>query len=331
MKLEKSVETTLIDVLKKKYLQIPEETREKYLFWVEDIGNIKKLISKISLYFYEALSPSQIQDKAESEDNEFMDGVLHLSRDCFFAENPPNLTNLKMPSYLVLPSHFRQPLIHEPDLTNLFFPKVSGTIMLKPNFVSTEPFPVTTSLDTLEKIVIALKSRNPLNRIIVADGPSLFFSSVQVFRQPDLLSLAKRYELELFDLNRSNYGYLKIGGRTIAIPRLLCDVTYLVNVSNFKEHNQAGTSSAVKNHLGLIAPFQRLRLHKSLNFMADIKEVCYSLSGSYHIVDCRSILRGAQQIRYGGYSEKGDGFILGGNLSEVESFACRRFMKNENL
>jgi len=331
MRLEEKFKIEVASLItQQKLFKIEPDLAQPYCSWVCNSEKIMRIIQKLRKYFYKELSDEELLLSIRKKDNKIVNAFLELSLIYFFAEHPPKLVELDAPKYL-LRTKTRGEVKYMASLNALSIPKVNGKIMIKPNFVSIEGFPVTTDIKTLETVVKKVRDSNPKNPLIIADGPSLFFDSEKVFERKDLLDLAKKYKIDLVNLNKEDYGYLFKDGQKIFIPRVLCGVDYLINLANFKEHTTAKYSSAIKNHLGLVSPFQRLSLHHNNNFLVSMNKICMALRANYHIIDCRKILRGAQQKVYGGYEEKGNGFIFGENLKEVEGAALKRFAKDENI
>ena len=296
--------------------------------FIYDQTIISKILARLGNYFYENLNFDEVTSKIINLDKKYLNGFYRLLKDYFLSYNFDKLKfeRLELPPYLRNKKEIS--FFNGDSLDSVVFPKIKGTILIKPNFVSREEFPVTTDIFVLEKIVKKLRKNNSQARVIIADGSSLFFDSTLVFNNKKLHNLAKKYNLRLIDLNKEQIGVLNIKNQVLYIPKILRKVNYLINLSCIKEHNATGVSGPIKNLFGLIAPFQRLSLHRTLNFSAKINSICPLLSPDYTIVDARKIMRKAQQKIYGGYAQKGNGFIYGQDLNKIE-YLSRQVLKNE--
>jgi len=193
-------------------------------------------------------------------------------------------------------------------------------ILIKPNFVSVDSYPETTDLCLLFDFIVLLKKSFKNLKISIADGPSIFFNDSLIFER-----LENKYKKIII---KNNISVINVLGKKycqyrtkqkllkyINLPYFLKKYDYLINFSNFKEHNRAGISGPIKNLMGLLPDFERLRIHK---FKKNINKAIYELGkiigSDFIIVDARKILIGSQQRIYGGKEIKGFGILFTNNL-----------------
>jgi uncharacterized protein (DUF362 family) len=210
------------------------------------------------------------------------------------------------------------------DALNLDLPNIDGSVMIKPNLVSAYGYPETTDMGTLENVVSAVRCKNPKIPLVIADGPSLFFSSEMALSDKELKKISDRYDAEIVDLNKARYIPFSYGsdGDVFFIPEILTDIGCLVTIACAKSHNEAGFSGAVKNHFGLVAPFQRLMFHRDGKLLSHIFQIYSELAGNFHIIDARKVMRGAQQRIYGGYPDRGPGIFYSRDAHKIDHAAA---------
>jgi uncharacterized protein (DUF362 family) len=167
------------------------------------------------------------------------------------------------------------------------------TVFIKPNL--TYPYykkGVTTSLECIEKLVLALKDYS-LNIIIgeADSGGYNRFSMDEVYEKTGLRSFAKKYGAELVNLSYlpSRNIIFNHKGREVAVPLpklLLDDVQLFITAPVPKIHMHTGVSMSIKNQWGCIQePSLRLKLHPS--FIRVIKEINSALKVGISIIDGR--------------------------------------------
>ena len=299
-------------------------SKEKMKLYFEDSAFFEKILSKLKTYFYENRSENEVLNLILNENKKYLGGFIELFFTYFLSDNfPKMIISNKVPEYLK--ENYAFPLANfSTSLESLEFPKINGKIMIKPNLVSIYPYPETTDRGLIEVILRKLRDRNSENEIIIADGPSLFFSSRMSFDN-QLRNIAKKFSAKLIDLNRSTYLKYRFFGKEteLYVPKELFDINFLINIANMKERNSAGISGAVKNHFGLIAPFQRLSFHRNGNLIESIKEVYSCLRANLNILDARKVMVCAQQRLYGGVEKLGKGFFYGTDAIELDKHASK--------
>lgn len=193
-------------------------------------------------------------------------------------------------------------------------PELYGIVLIKPNLVSYEDYPETTDIELLHVILEKIKDYD-INKLIVADGPSIFHEQNKPFMR--LKNLQKNYKFELVNANLEPTIRIKYDNMYKDIPIFIKNVDFLLNVAQFKEHNSAIYTGAIKNIFGLLPDYEKLKIHKKgvEDFYKEIASVYTILEPSLTILDGRKIMKKAQQKEHGGYIiDDGFGILVGDGI-----------------
>ena len=172
-------------------------------------------------------------------------------------------------------------------------------IFIKPNIVSSEPYPTTTHPEVLDTLLSLLSSREA----VVGDGPAVDAGrSDKVLRNTPLKAVCDKHHVSLVNLYsgpmrsvKSERGY-RI--RASSIP-LSCD--FVISVPVLKVHNMCGLSGALKNQFGYLSRLDRILMHAKLkNLHKGIAEVNAAVPTDLFIMDAVQTMVGAQECRHGG-------------------------------
>lgn len=172
-------------------------------------------------------------------------------------------------------------------------------IFVKPNIVSSEPYPTTTHPEVLDALLSRLSGRE----LVVGDGPALDAGrSDKILRNTPLREICEKHSVSLVNLYsgpmksvESKRGY-KI--KVSAIP-LSCD--FVISVPVLKVHNSCGLSGALKNQFGYLSRIDRILMHTKLkNIQKGIAEVNVAVPTNLFIVDAVQTMVKAQECRHGG-------------------------------
>lgn len=293
-------------------------------------GFIEKIIARLSNYNYEDLSSQETLDVLLSQEEKYISGFGELVSVYTLSEAEELSVATKGELRYVSHTSPSIALEHTERIERIPIPHFNGRVMIKPNLVSIYDYPETTDGRLLEYVVRSIREDNPDAEIVIADGPSLFFNSGLVFQDSRLREIAERHKAALLNLNKSrfvrysNQKNCDDNKEDLFVPEDIFEIDFLLNVANFKEHNSAGFSGAVKNHFALIAPFQRLRHHRQ-NGIPTAVNVAYSrLSANFTILDARQVMLGAQQKLYGGYPAEGLGIFYGTDCNEIDTVVLER-------
>ncbi|MCG8614626.1 MAG: DUF362 domain-containing protein [Desulfobacterales bacterium] len=135
--------------------------------------------------------------------------------------------------------------------------KDEETILLKPNLVNADPFPITTSPHLCRAVIQHLKSITDA-RIVIAEGcGDSVLETDQVFHRLGYDRLAAETGVELLDLNHAP---LKIHSRPgnkifpeFYLPEI-ADRSFIISLPVLKAHSLAVITGTLKNMMGFAPP-----------------------------------------------------------------------------
>lgn len=298
---------------------------------------LEKIIERFSNYNYKNNSAEHTINLIQNHDKFILSGFTSMFLTYLFSENFPELEEKNNLTYKNNKLNIKT--IESGTLENLSIPQLSGKVLLKPNLVSVFPYPETSDYNIIPTVLKKIRENKGISKLYIADGPSLFFDSRLVFENPELKQIAELNDAQLVDLNNSKFFKYTSNKEDsngneennipfeIYLPELLFEIDYVVSLSNLKEHDQAGFSGAMKNHIGMIAPFQRLRFHRDKNLQEMVPKVYNSIGANFNVMDARKIMINAQQRLYGGKEAEGFGFLYGSNAKEIDSIAYNSLMQ----
>lgn len=194
------------------------------------------------------------------------------------------------------------------------FTESKNSIIL-PNFVCDDNYPVTTDMSFLNDILNIIRDINPKARLSVAIGPSIFFDPRRVLDKKDLKDVTCQYDTEIVNVHEQSVHPIRVVEgivlESVFIPELILESDYLLNLGVLKHNLDTGFTASVKNIMGLLPDFEKLRFHKiSYNgigkAIADLHSI---IKPQLNILDAREILLNAQQREYGGIQTNGIGIL----------------------
>lgn len=124
-------------------------------------------------------------------------------------------------------------------------------ILIKPNLTLNLPPPITTPVELVEEVVKFCQQHSPA-KIIIAEGSGGCDTS-QSFQELGYETLAKKYNIKLIDLNKTeriekeNPTALKL--KKVALPKIAFN-SYIINIPVLKIHGAAKMTAAMKNVYG---------------------------------------------------------------------------------
>lgn len=133
------------------------------------------------------------------------------------------------------------------------------TVALKANFNSADPFPATTHIDTLEKLVIGLKEAG-VSDLTLAERSGMG-NTRRVLERVGVFSLSEKLDFKVIVLDEMDReGWMKIGAdgthwlNGFYIPRLFLNADKVVQTCCLKTHRFGGHfTMSLKNSIGLVA------------------------------------------------------------------------------
>ena len=131
------------------------------------------------------------------------------------------------------------------------------TILLKPNLVNDDPFPVTTAPEFCRAVIKYIRACSGA-RIIIAEGcGDAVLETDEVFRALKFDRLAREAEVELLDLNHAPLVRRELPGNTIFpefyLPEIAGD-SFILSLPVLKAHSLARITGTLKNMMGFAPP-----------------------------------------------------------------------------
>jgi uncharacterized protein (DUF362 family) len=168
-----------------------------------------------------------------------------------------------------------------------YFEKPSGRVVLKPNLITSVPFPTTTPSDTID--ALARYYEHLGCKVVVAEG-SGWCNTHEAYEALGY----KKLGVELVDLNNDDYEIVKhpeaIVLREFKLPLTLKNA-YLISVAVLKEHSITGVTISLKNMLGATlgekTPVGKKRKFHMLGIEESIVDVNLYLNPKLAVIDGR--------------------------------------------
>lgn len=187
--------------------------------------------------------------------------------------------------------------------------KKAKNILLKPNIVSSEPYPTTTHPETLRTCVEILLNLG--KEVLVADGPAFDAGeSQEVIDNHPLKEVYERFKLKLINLDKGPFKRVKTKSFVFNIASLAFEVDFIISLPVLKSHGTTGITGALKNQYGFLSLQDKPRLHRK-NIHRAIAELNQIIGVDFWIVDAIETLIGTNEIRHGGKRRK-LGYMLAG-------------------
>ena len=172
-------------------------------------------------------------------------------------------------------------------------------IYVKPNIVSSEPYPATTHPEVLDALLSLLSGQE----VIVGDGPAVDAGrSDKVLWKTPLRQICEKHNTSLVNLYSSPMKHVKSRrGYTIKVSELPLSCDFVISAPILKGHNTCGMSGALKNQFGYLSRLDRILMHMRLkDIQKGIAEVNATIPTNLFIVDAIQTMVKAQECRHGG-------------------------------
>jgi uncharacterized protein (DUF362 family) len=201
-------------------------------------------------------------------------------------------------------------------------------IFIKPNIVSSEPYPTTTHPEVLD----ALLSKLPSHEIVVGDGPAVDAGrSDKILRNTPLREICRNHNVSLVNLYSKPMIRIKSKrGYTIKVSAIPLSCDFVISVPVLKVHNSCGLSGALKNQFGYLSRLDRILMHTKLkNIQEGIAEVNAAVPTNLFIVDAVQTMVKAQEYRHGGCPAEMGVMIAGADPVSLDCFGLDLLQKVE--
>ena len=203
-----------------------------------------------------------------------------------------------------------QPFLEK--LRGVFEPKLKGKILIKPNAVSHEPYPTTTSPELFRGLIRLLKGRAELaaGDAPAADLPRPGYALKNYIltrvAEEEGIRFYNFYEQAMIE-EQTNLGR---GLKFSALPKKF---DLIISLPVLKTHIILLITAALKNQFGFLAREQRLKLHLQggTALARAIVSINQLAPAQLFIVDFRETLINANELRHGGRRMEG-GWIFAG-------------------
>lgn len=208
-------------------------------------------------------------------------------------------------------------------------------ILIKPN-LTINLMPPTTTPAALTEEVIKFCRANSQAEIVIAEGSGGCDTQI-AFQELDYQKLAKKYNIELVDLNRSRR-VLKINPRALALkkvklPEILFADYFIINLPVLKEHGAATVTCAMKNWFGAyLNKFMRSHswwrwwskseLHFRYGIYKSIIDLNNYIKTDFSLVDA-SIGQTGDEINGAVCNPPIKKLIAGYDIKELDRFCCQ--------
>ncbi len=194
-------------------------------------------------------------------------------------------------------------------------------IMLKPNLNGLEGF---TNKDLTESLIQLLFDYGAADVFIAESTFGDANMTDMFFYKTGYLELAKKYNIEIVNLNRSEAIELKIDKPlitdSILIAKEVVKSDKIINLPNMKVHYATGVTLAMKNLKGLLVGDEKKRFHE-IGLEKAIVDLNNTIKAHLHIIDCISCME--KMGPRGGDILELNLVIAGQNIAQVDYIGCK--------
>jgi uncharacterized protein (DUF362 family) len=194
--------------------------------------------------------------------------------------------------------------IFEPEITR------AHTFLVKPNLVSSEPYPTTTHPVVLGAVLEFLSGKD----VVVADAPAVDAgSSKKIVENSALKGACDSYGIPFTNLyGTKTKKSTSPRGYRFHIFTLPLQKDFVISLPVLKTHNQCQMTGALKNQFGYLPRRERILMHLPIkNIHKGIAELNVVAKPHLFIIDAVQTFTSAQEARHGGIM--GDlGYMLAG-------------------
>lgn len=169
-------------------------------------------------------------------------------------------------------------------------------------------------------IIDALRASG-IEEITIAEGTSGGTDPDECFAVSGYKELAKRKNVRLLDLYKTQYKVIPWRYGTIKLPKTILDADLYVDVPKLKTHTQATVTLGLKNQKGLLPVEYKKEFHR-LGLHEPIAELAKLISPNLTILDGIVGLEG-DGPSFLGKKKRGNVLIMSQNVVEADATACR--------
>jgi uncharacterized protein (DUF362 family) len=204
-------------------------------------------------------------------------------------------------------------------------------ILIKPNIVSSEPYPTTTHPQTLAECLEILLRYKPKEEIKIGDGPAFDAGkSKEIIKNHPLKKVCDNFGIELIDLNTYPKKRIKLEGYKFDIAKIVLESDFIISLPVLKTHKTCGLTGALKNQYGFLSPKNKLFYHLPFkNIHRAIALINKAVVVDFWIVDAIEALISAQEKRHGGKIVDLGYMLAGFNPIELDKVGLELLQKVE--
>lgn len=133
----------------------------------------------------------------------------------------------------------------------------ASAILIKPNLVTTAPYPVTTAPECCGALISYIRAHSTADVLIGEGTGDPACETGEVFEVLGYSRLAATYGVDLIDLNEAPLRRVEDGDCSLFAEMYLPDIAFthfVVSVPVLKVHSLAGMTGALKNMMGFLPP-----------------------------------------------------------------------------
>jgi len=190
------------------------------------------------------------------------------------------------------------------------------TAVLKPNIVipAKPGSGIITHPSVVEAIINVLRKQG-VEEIIIGEGPSLGADETKAFEISDYSKLARKKNVKLINLNKTERVKLKWKYGVIKLPKIILEADLYINIPKMKTHGQAVVSLAMKNQKGILSKEDKQRFHR-LGLHEPLVELARVVTPDLVVVDGIEGMEGEGPIN--GKKKKAGVIVVGNNMVETD-------------
>jgi uncharacterized protein (DUF362 family) len=194
----------------------------------------------------------------------------------------------------------------------------SKKIFLKPNVANIRN--PRSGVITHPRVIEALLKYFSGYEVVIGEGSIIGKDTKEVFEKTGYTRLAKRYGVQLMDLNDAERVEVKWKYGVIRIPKILKTHEY-INIPTMKTHIVTKVTIGFKNQKGLLSAADKMRFHK-MGLHQPIREFAEVVKPALTVVDGIICVEG-DGPGLSGRPKKMDLIVAGTDMVEVENVCCQ--------
>jgi uncharacterized protein (DUF362 family) len=147
------------------------------------------------------------------------------------------------------------------------FVSPNDKVLLKPNFITQDPYPATTSLDFLEKLIEILFEKGKVEEIIIGESSAWHLETKKVMENLGIFSLALKFKnLKIIPFEECGWERVRVFKgkylKEVSLPKILKEVSKIILLPCLKTHSQTFFTLSLKLAMGFLPPEDKEMFHK---------------------------------------------------------------------